>query len=416
MSLLWPPARFMAIATCLLAWVTAQPASAAGPLRPFPQHQAYAAGSIKPNHVNQAVLDQVVTQLYAQWKSGFLRAGCTAGRYYVWYGGYGDPNTIAVSEGLGYGMLIAVLMAGHDPAAQTIFDGLYAWFRDHPSSITPDLMAWRQLEGCRSSSDANSATDGDLDIAYALLLADKQWGSAGAVNYKAEGAKVAAAIRAKEVNPRTSLVQLGDWVGTYDPQTYNATRSSDWMPAQLRAFQSATSEAGWLRTLDATYSLLGSLQKKLAPKTGLVPDFVVNTNKTAKAAPNGFLGESSGNLYGWNACRVPWRIASDFLLNGDARAHTAVRKLEDWARKATGGAPARLRAVYTLAGKPVESYSSLAFTAPIAVGAMIDASYQPWLNALWDATTQTGFDPQDYYGNTLRLLAVLAMSGNAWKP
>jgi hypothetical protein len=47
---------------------------------------------------------------------------------------------------------------------------------------------------------------------------------------------------------------------------------------------------------------------------------------------------------------------------------------------------------------------------------MVDASYQPWLNALWDATTRAGFDPKDYYGDTLRLLAVLTISGNVWKP
>jgi endoglucanase len=403
----------------LLLGMSGGPAEAA-PSRPFPQHQVYAPGSIKPSHVSQAALDQTATQLYGQWKSGFLRAGCTPGRYYVWHGGYGGGGTgdrvIAVSEGLGYGMLITVLMAGQDPAAQTLFDGLYAWFRDHPSVNHPDLMAWQQLEGCASSSDADSATDGDLDIAYALLLADRQWGSGGAVNYKAEGAKVVAAVRAKEVHPRTQLVQLGDWVGTYDAKTYNATRTSDWMPTHFRAFQAATGQAGWQGTLDATYSLLATLQKKLAPKTGLVPDFVVNTNTTPKAAPSGFLGEDTGNLYGWNACRTPWRIASDFLLHGEPRARTAVRKLEDWARTATGGKPAKLRAGYTLAGKAVASYSDLAFTAPLAVGAMVDASYQPWLNALWDATTRAGFDPKDYYGDTLRLLAVLTISGNVWKP
>ena len=32
----------------------------------------------------------------------------------------------------------------------------------------------------------DSATDGDLDIAYSLLLAHKQWGSNGTVNYLKE--------------------------------------------------------------------------------------------------------------------------------------------------------------------------------------------------------------------------------------
>jgi len=47
---------------------------------------------------------------------------------------------------------------------------------------------------------ADSATDGDLDIAYALLLADNQWGSSGSVDYKAEALAVLSDILDKEVN------------------------------------------------------------------------------------------------------------------------------------------------------------------------------------------------------------------------
>lgn len=32
-------------------------------------------------------------------------------------------------------------------------------------------------DGAMQSGDADSATDGDLDIAYSLLLADQRWGS-----------------------------------------------------------------------------------------------------------------------------------------------------------------------------------------------------------------------------------------------
>ena len=35
----------------------------------------------------------------------------------------------------------------------------------------------------RTIANAESQTDGDLDIALSLLMADKQWGSGGAVNY-----------------------------------------------------------------------------------------------------------------------------------------------------------------------------------------------------------------------------------------
>ena len=40
----------------------------------------------------------------------------------------------------------------------------------------------------------SSATDGDMDIAYSLLLADKQWGSDGEIDYLKQGKKVIDAI------------------------------------------------------------------------------------------------------------------------------------------------------------------------------------------------------------------------------
>ena len=73
-------------------------------------------------------------------------------------------------------------------------------------------MAWRQLGSCASSSDRNSASDGDLNIAFGLLLAHMQWGSTGPINYRAEALKVLAAIRQHVIHPATDLVQMGDWV------------------------------------------------------------------------------------------------------------------------------------------------------------------------------------------------------------
>ena len=417
------PARLLAllaIACALLSALGAGPAGAApgDPLRPFPQHQAYAPGSIRPSLVAQADQDAAVAAIYSQWKAGFLRPGCTPGRYYFWHGGRGGagPGTVGTSEGQGYGMLIAAHMAGLDPDAHAIFDGLYAHFRDHPSLTSPDLMAWRQLDGCVDSPDAYSATDGDLDIAYALLLADRQWGSRGAINYLAEAGQLAAAIQAKEINPQTALTQLGDWVSVSAPTTWFATRTSDWMPDHFKAFQAATGNLAWLTTAEATYRALGSLQAAFAPATGLLPDFVVGTQLSPRPAGQAFLGEQNPGRYGWNACRVPWRLAADFLLDGDPRAKAAVGRIEDWFLAKTRGHPARVHAVYTLAGKPVEPYGDLAFTAPLAVGAMVDPKYQAWLNALWSATVSASFDPVDYYGNTLRLLATLVVSGNWWKP
>src|SRR5258708_11621753 len=76
--------------------------------RPFPQHVQYTNGSIRPNHISQAQLDQLTLNFYNQWKKRYIKTGCHPGEYYVWYELKGKQ---CVSEGQGYGMIISVLMA-----------------------------------------------------------------------------------------------------------------------------------------------------------------------------------------------------------------------------------------------------------------------------------------------------------------
>src|SRR5690606_23482876 len=111
-----------------------------------------------------------------------------------------QSGNLTVSEAHGYGMMLAALMAGHDPDARAVFDGMFAFFREHPSLLTPSLMAWYQKTSCGSAQGADSASDGDLDIAFALLLADKQWGSCGPIDYAAEAAAILAGIASGEVD------------------------------------------------------------------------------------------------------------------------------------------------------------------------------------------------------------------------
>src|SRR5574344_512565 len=95
-----------------------------------------------------------------------------------------------VSEGDGYALLAAAIFAD-----QKTFNGLYMWihdirfagvkrFRDGNTRGTtandyagPYMAAWKDKTfDAAYGSDSHSATDGDVDIAMAMLIADKQWG------------------------------------------------------------------------------------------------------------------------------------------------------------------------------------------------------------------------------------------------
>lgn len=393
---------------------SATPAPTA-PRRPFPQHSAYAAGTIVPS-APAAKRDAAVQAAYTTWKQTYLRAGCGDGRRYVDFGQ--GANGIAVSEGQGYGMLIVAYMAGYDPDAQAIFDGLYAFFRDHPSAGNPALMAWKQVEGCRDLDPGrtSSATDGDMDIAYALLLADAQWGSAGAIDYRRAALELIAALRESVVNEQNHALLLGDWVGPGDARRYDATRTSDLMPDHLRAFGSASGDAEWARVAGAGYELLAQLQREHSPQAGLLPDFAEDLSSAPRPADPGFLEGDSDGQYGYNACRVPLRIALDFLLHGDERARAVLAPINRWARESTAGVPFQVYGGYSLDGKvlPNRGYSELAFAAPLGVAAMADPANQRWLDALWGLAA--GQAPLGYYPDALRMLSLIAMSGNWWSP
>jgi endo-1,4-beta-D-glucanase Y len=366
-------------------------------------------------------MDAAVAACYDQWKARYVHPGCAPGQAYVFYNLEGQAerkDAISVSEGHGYGMLLAAYLAGHDPSARQLFDSLHAYFRAHPSSFHPDLMSWQQVEGCRDRpGDDDSASDGDLDIAYALLLADRQWGSAGAVNYLAEARKVIAAIREADLNRKNPSVKLGN--AAQAGEEVNDIRTSDFMPDHFRAFGRATNAPIWAALIDHGYTVVQSLQTRHAPTTGLLPDFVrrVNTDAPIPAKPKFLESKYDGDYY-YNACRVPWRLGLDYLINGDERSRAVLAKINEFIERAAGGNPDSIRAGYFLkTGKAIDpDDETLAFTAPFAVAAMIDARDQPWLDRLWTRLSAERTSEETYFDQTVALLCMVAISGNWWSP
>ena len=376
---------------------------------PFAQHSfSYAAGSILPNHVTQAELDQAASAFYDVWKPRYVVADCGPGRYVV-QGAQREAKT--VSESIGYGMIVSAFMAGHDPEAKAVFDGLYFFFRDHPIRSSRYLMGW-QATSC-DSYEASSATDGDLDVAFGLLLADRQWGSCHGIDYLDQARRVLDAISLIEFDTTKSYPLLGSWALPSTAQ-HAATRSSDLMVDHYRAFAAVHEPEMWLDATSFAYDLIESFQNRHSPDTGLVSDFLQSPGPLAQPAPPGFLESERDGAYNYNACRNPLRYGTDFLVSGSERARGIVQKTNDWLSAATGGDPANIRAGYQLDGTPLVSYAGLPFVAPFAVGAMVDSKNQAWLNALWD--TVVASEPEGYYGDVLKMLSLIVLSGNWWAP
>jgi len=383
-------------------------------LKPFPQHVKYFRGSIKPNHISQTQLDSQVRSFYTQWKQRFIKQVPGKSEEYVWFQNIGKKQ--CVSEGQGYGMIITVLMAGYDIDAKLTYDELFRYYKSHPSKRGKHLMAWAQYTNGKNL-DATSATDGDMDIAYSLLLADKQWGSKGPIDYLHEGKVMIADIMRYEINHKTWSVLLSDGIEE-ESKDYFSMRSSDFMPSHFKAFEHVTKDDRWGKVIDESYKLFNIMQRNYSPDAGLLPDFIVDINKKPKPAPPNFLESPYDGYYNYNACRDPWRIAADYLLTGDHRSKAIVDKINQWIRETTNNDTYNLSAGYTLAGNDITHryFEALSFIAPFGVSAMVDQKNQAWLNKVWDYLTAFKLKDYDYYDNSIKLLDMIIISGNYWEP
>ncbi|MBR3269138.1 MAG: right-handed parallel beta-helix repeat-containing protein [Oscillospiraceae bacterium] len=359
---------------------------------------------------------------YADWKSTYLRKNpyTAEEQYYVFYGEqtYAEAKKtvpVTVSEAHGYGMLIAALMSEYDSDAHEIFDGMYRYYLAHPSGIAPHLMAWQQSDNGRAlidSGGADSATDGDLDIAYALLLADSVWGSNGGIDYYSAAKLMIDDIMQYEVSQTDWILRLGDWAYDVDESDkyYTATRASDFIMQYFPVFADVTGDARWMQLYDSTYTIINQFVDTY--RTGLLPDFIIR-DQSGKwiPAPAEFLEDENDGNYYYNSCRVPWRISTDALVGKNADAKKYAETVNSFFVKKTGGDPEQIMAGYTPDGSAVSDWDDLCFTAPLMLSAAA-AGDTKWHDAVRKEVLEIGTD--SYFGNTIAMLCLITDDGG-WK-
>ena len=374
---------------------------------PFPESAVQGEGHlkkgiIKPN-LSQAELNSAVLRYYGFWKRKYLKPSrLVRGDYKIAF----DHSGATVSEAMGYGMLITVMMAGADPHAKEDFDGLDRFRKRYPSDINPAFMAWR-IPANEKKVKTDSATDGDMDMALALLMAHRQWGDDG---YLREARVLIKALGESLVRPDCSL-RLGDW--DTESSGMILTRPSDFMPTHFRAFGEATGDDLWDKVETHCDDILDELQKKYAPATGLIPDFAQFKNGHWQPAhPKALEGPHDGE-YSYNACRVPWRLGWSAAGTGDLRAQQIVRRFMGWVTS-TVDEPDDFKAGYSLGGKCLRgaNFDSAAFISPTGVAAM-STGQQLWCDQTFAYAEN---QKEGYYEDAINLLCLLIISGNAWLP
>ena len=301
---------------------------------------------------------------------------------------------------------------------QAVFDGMFHYAKAHPSDRNPSFMAWKQIHqpdgtmrDYRIGEHTGSATDGDMDIAYSLLLADELWGSEGPIHYEQEAVEIIHALMESTINQEEWTIKLGDWVTDDDPNYGQSSRTSDWMVGHIATFYEVTGDERWLHVLDKIVELTTDIQSQFSPETGLLPDFVWKQGDEWVPVEPDFLERETDPDYSYNAARVPWRFGEGYFKTQNEEIKESLERMNNWMKDTTENDPSNIKAGYTLSGEPLVSYADMTFTAPFAMSASINDEHEEWLNLLWEEMT-INLGPDEignYFSDTIRLLVMLSM-------
>ena len=219
----------------------------------FPQNVNYSFG-FKPN----TITSQEAQNTYNTWKDLYL-VECNDGYRVVCEGR--DETRV---EAIGFGMILTAYFGD-----QKEFDGLYKFYQSKRTENANHMMAWNV--SCDGINDPGSATDGDIDVAFALIVASNQWQG----DYLQEAKDVIQVIKNSVVIKCDTLLALapGYSKSSDEGPVWGGCELTDiqyYTPAFFRLFADISRDNDWKKLADDTYTILNA---SAHPETGLVPDW-----------------------------------------------------------------------------------------------------------------------------------------------
>ena len=331
-----------------------------------------------------------------------------------------DDGTSTVSEGIAYGMLIYVYMANAtNTQCQDHFDKLYAYYKKWADGN--GLMNWKitGFDGIASGGN-NGATDADLDVALALCMAAKQWESSSKYVYADEAEKLLKIIYDRETFNKNNmrLFKPGDsWDNVGNPCYFTVASVGAFMQAQEKLGFITT--RNWSTVYKDSHTYLEKTQRG-----GVWPNWSDwSYNPTSRSWISDADEKSKEMDFGWDACRVPWRIAWDYVWFGNESSKNMMAKtIELLDTKGWQNSPNSVGFMTGLTEnngyssiklRSSESYSAgnVAWTGSVGCAFMVDETRQDNLDKYY--SQNCGKTGGAYYAQTLQVLYMLTMSGNA---
>jgi endo-1,4-beta-D-glucanase Y len=317
----------------------------------------------------------------------------------------GVPNS-TVSEGIAYGMIIAVMFD-----EQPLFDAFWQYALCFLNQN--GLMSWYIAPDGSHALGSGGATDSDEDMAWALVMAHRQWGGHGSLSetYLSHAQRQIDRLWQFEVDHDRyagMLIPGDEWRGQ------NVFNPSYFAPNQYRVFGDVSgNREGFGRVIERGYQIVvASLNEASQNRdNGLVPAWCNAAGVPVEAFPGAMTN------YQTDSARLPFRLGQDFAYNGEARAQQYLAKVTNFFARL--GAD-QIGDGYELSGAPAPdprtaqpNPGSAVFVGCAAVGAQHDARYQTFLDAAY-ARVRTGklLARSRYYNHCWTVLSLLMLTGN----
>ncbi|HKP61164.1 MAG TPA: glycosyl hydrolase family 8, partial [Polyangiales bacterium] len=337
--------------------------------------------------------------LYAKWKADLLTSDGAGGFVRVRRPNSGTQINSSNSEGIAYGMLISVYMDD-----QATFDGLWQYEQLHRGKN--GLMEW-EISPDGTVIGSGAASDGDEDMAFALIMADARWGGRGTLadTYRNYALTQLDLIWKFEVDhTRNDAFMPGD---QFDGA--RVLNISYFAPAYYRVFAEFAGKPEWLRVVESSYAALEATLNAANKNAdnGLVPAW-----STPEGVPMAPPGSGHPIHHQLDSCRTPFRIAQDYCWFGEARA---LRYLEKIGAFHAQVGVTKLVDGYDLDGTP--HAGAMLHLAAFVVGAGVGAMAVPSLASVRDeayaevvqwSTLNGG---SEYYNKSWSMLGALMLTG-----
>ncbi|MBE0390206.1 glycosyl hydrolase family 8 [Flavobacterium sp. PL002] len=354
--------------------------------QPYLSQKSFASTVLVPTNSNL----QDALNNYTIWKTNFTES-CGNGQIRVKF----DTNSQTVSEGIGYGMLLAAY--AHD---QSLFDGLWNYYKSNRNAN--GVMNWK-INGCSGILGQNGASDAELDAAMALIVADSNWGSPSVTKYKSDAAALITIVKTHEIESGTNILKPGDMFGGS-----SLTNPSYFATGYFRAFANFMNDPYWNTVANKCYTVINNNLQVNNAVGGIVSDWC---DSSGNYTSNGYL--NSGKTYSYDAARTPWRIAVDFAWFQNSQAKEYSKKSSDFVRINLGGS-ANIVDGYNQNGTKVGRYHNPTFVGGFACAAMGGDNQVHLNNSYTDLKNLN--EPNSYFNQTLKTLYLFLLNSSFYLP